>query len=193
MPSGSKAKREDFMLNGRQCAQSIGITINAFKKWNVPHEKVGGENLYLLKDVLEVYRRRVEREVRPKIVSEVQAEMAGANPEDLNPTLLEVQLLNERRRLTAAQAETQEEKNRMMKHEIAPFAFITYALASIGNAIAGTLDTLPTVLVRQCGVTPRDSEKVREATASVGNQIADLSNKDWVAARYDEYLAEVDK
>lgn len=195
MASGSKAKREDFMLNGRQCAQSIGITINAFKKWNVPHEKVGGENLYLLKDVLEVYRARVEREVRPRIEREVLAEQASAesdDPENLNPVVLEIQLLNERRRLTAAQAEAQEQKNRMMRHEIAPFGFITFALASMGNSLAASLDAIPTILIRQAGIKPKDAEKVRESTATVANQVASLGDKDWVATRYDEYLAEMD-
>lgn len=192
MPKDANEKRRDVMLNGRQCAESIGISYNAFKQWRVPNTKSGRETLYSLQDVLKVYRQRVERELRPTIRAEVETELSEIDPELLNPVTLKIELDYERKRLTAAQADAQEEKNRMMRHEIAPFGFITFALASVSNALAGALDSLPTTLVRQAGIAPRDAEKVRAATASVGNQIASLANEQWVTERYDEYLAEVD-
>jgi len=190
MPSDSKEARADFMLNGRQCAESIGISVNSFHKWRVPCTKDGRENLYSLKDVLDVYRQRVERESRPAIAEEVRAELAGLDPAEMNPATLQVELTYERKRLTAAQAEAQEEKNRMMRHEIAPFGFVTFVLASIGNSLASSLDSVPTMLVRQAGIAPKDADKARAATASVANQIAELGDPDWVARRYDDYLAE---
>lgn len=180
------------MLNARQCADSIGISYNAFAKWKVPCTKDGRENLYSLQDVLAVYRQRVESELRPKIRAEVEADMAGMEPGEINPALLKLELDLERKRLTAAQADAQEEKNRMMRHEIAEFGFITFALSKLGNALAAQLDSIPTLLIRQAGIAPKDAECVRTASASVANQIAELSDAQWVADRYDDYLAEMD-
>jgi phage terminase Nu1 subunit (DNA packaging protein) len=106
---------------------------------------------------------------------------------------VQLELTEERRRLTAAQADAQEEKNRMMRHEIAPFGFITYSLASLSNSLAALVDSIPSLLVRQAGIDPKHAETVRKASASVGNAIADLADEEWVARRYDEYLAEVDQ
>lgn len=196
MSGTDREKRRDVLLNGRQCAESIGIAYRNFLQWKVPTVgKDGRQNLYALQDVLKVYRERVAREITPGIRDEVRAEFAaGENDEEnLNPAILKLQLDNERRRLTAAQADHQEEKNRMMRHEIAPFEFITHALGSLSNTLAAYLDGLPTLLVRQAGIEPAQAEKVREAGASVANDIASIADKEWVSARYDDYLAEMDK
>jgi phage terminase Nu1 subunit (DNA packaging protein) len=193
MPEESSGKRRDVMLNARQCAESIGISYNAFAKWKVPCVKEGRENLYSLQDVLTVYRDRVERELRPEIERQVRAEESETQLGELNPFLVKLQLDEERRRLTAAQADAQEEKNRMLRHEIAEFTFISFALAKLGNSLAAWLDSIPTLLIRQAGLSPRDAERVRASGAQLGNQIAELCDEQWVADTYDEYLAESDK
>lgn len=191
MPKGNTEHRRESLLNLRECAESIGISANAFRNWRVPHTKVGKENLYALEDVLKVYRERVIREVTPEIEKRVLAEQTDAGAEGLNPATVKLELENERRRLTRAQAEAQEEKNKMVRHETAPFDFVSFSLASLANAIAAHIDSIPTVLIRQSGISPAQADKVRGAAASVGNQIAEIADEDWVRRTYDDYLRQM--
>lgn len=191
--SGKDKVRRDALLNGRQCAEAIGIAVQSFGKWGVePYAKDGRENLYRLKDVLEVYRRRVERELRPKIEREVEARMADLPP-DADPIRIKLQLDVERKRLTAAQADAQEEKNKMLRHEIAPFTFFTFTLGKVANSIAGVMDSMPTELMRRLKLTPQQVEKVKVVTSAAADDIAALGDEEWVAARYDEFLEEADQ
>jgi len=187
MTKRNNEHRREALLNLRECAESIGISITAFRNWRVPHTKVGKENLYTLKDVLKVYRERVIREVTPEIEKRLLAERSDVDP-DMDPARIKLELDNERRRLTRAQAEAQEEKNKMVRHETAPFEFVSYSLASLANAIAAYIDSIPTVLIRQSGITPAQADKVRGAAATVGNQIAELADEEWVKRTYDDYL-----
>jgi len=196
MASDKPSVRRDVLLNARQCSEAIGISYNAFSKWGVPvHSEDGRQKLFLLKDVLEIYRRRIERELRPGIEKDLRAEAAGAAGEDgdLDPFLVKVQLDKQRTRLTDAQAESQEMKNQMMRHEIAPFGFFTFVLARAANGIASVMDGLPSELVRKLALKPQQVDKVRAVTAGASEAIAALGDDDWVAARYDEYLAETDQ
>lgn len=193
MPRGVNEKRRDVMLNGRQCAESIGISVNAFRQWRVPCVRAGRENLYSLQNVLMVYRRRVEKELRPILAKEIHADTAAVNGCEMNPAILATQLTAERVRLTSAQADQQEMKNRMLQHEIADFRFITHVIAMIGNALAAVIDAVPQKLIREVGLPPKHAETVRGSMAGVANQIASLIDEDWVKARYDDYLSTVDQ
>ena len=188
-------KRRDVMLNGRQCAESIGISVNAFRQWRVPCVRAGRENLYSLQNVLMVYRRRVEKELRLILAKEIHADTAAVavNASEMNPAILATQLTAERVRLTAAQADQQEIKNRMLQHEIADFRFITHVISAIGNALAASIDAVPQKLIRETGLSPKHAETVRGSMAGVANQIASLIDEDWVQARYDDYLSTVDQ
>jgi phage terminase Nu1 subunit (DNA packaging protein) len=194
MGSDKPTVRRDVLLNARQCSEAIGISYNAFSKWGVPvHSEEGRQKLFLLKDVLEVYRRRIERELRPAIERELRAEAAGAMDGELDPFLIKAQLDKQRTRLTDAQAEHQEMKNQMMRHEIAPFSFFTFVLGRAANGIASVMDGLPSELVRRLSLKPQQVDKVRAVTAAASEAIAALGDEEWVAARYDEYLAETDQ
>lgn len=193
--AGDKPKvKRDVLLNARQCSEAIGISFNAFSRWGVPiHAQEGKQHLYLLKDVLDVYRRRIERELRPVIEKELRAAAAGGDDQDLDPFLIKLQVDKQRARLTEAQAENQEMKNQMMRHEIAPFPFFTFVLGRVANHIAGVMDGLPSELVRKLSLKPQQLDKVRAITAGASDTIAALGDEEWVAARYDEFLAETDQ
>lgn len=197
MVSDKPKVRRDVLLNARQCSEAIGISYNAFSKWGVPvHSEEGRQKLFLLADVLEVYRGRIERELRPTVEKELRAQAAadaGGDDGELDPFLVKLQLDKQRTRLTEAQAEHQEMKNQMMRHEIAPFGFFTFVLARAANSVASVMDGLPSELVRRLGLKPQQVEKVRSATAAASDAIAALGDEEWVAARYDEYLAETDQ
>lgn len=195
MVSDKPKVRRDVLLNTRQCAEAIGISYNAFLKWGVPvHGEDGRQKLYLLADVLAVYRARIERELRSTVEKELQAKAASADGDgELDPFMVKLQLDKQRTRLTEAQAEHQEMKNQMMRHEIAPFGFFTFVLARAANGIASVMDGLPSELVRRLGLKPQEVDKVRAATAAASDAIAALGDEEWVASRYDEYLAETDQ
>lgn len=194
MGSDKPKVRRDVLLNARQCSEAIGIAYNNFAKWGVPiHAQEGKQNLYLLRDVLEVYRRRIERDLRPTIEKELRAAAASGGDEDLDPFLIKLQVDKQRARLTEAQAEHQEMKNQMMRHEIAPFGFFTFVLARAANSIASVMDGMPSELVRKLALKPQQVDKVRGVTAAASDAIASLGDEEWVAARYDEFLAETDQ
>jgi len=185
--------REDALLNGRQCYESIGISKTAFLAWKVPHTSTRGrEKLYSIKDVLAVYRDRCRRELE----KEIRQELAGGpDPDDLssNPALIKLELDKKRIKLTEAQAVHQEMKNDMMRHEVAPFAFITFVLGKTGNAIAGVMDSMPTELMRKLSLKPQDVEKVKAVTSLAADSIASLGNEEWLEARFDEFIEETDQ
>ena len=189
--------REDALLNGRQCYESIGISKTAFLSWKVPHASTRGrEKLYAIKDVLSVYRDRCRRELEREVRQQVRAEMAGASgdgdPGD-DPMRVKLELDKKRIKLTEAQAVHQEMKNEMMRHEVAPFAFITFVLGKTGNAIAGVMDSLPVDLMRKLNLKPQEVEKVKAVTSGAADSIASLGDEAWLEARFDEFLEETDQ
>ena len=192
-----REQREDCLLNGRQCAESIGISARAFHDWKVPCKSTRGrEKLYALADVLAVYRERCGRELEKEIRQEVLAGRSGAPDDDeigADPFLVKLDLDKKRARLTEAQAINQEMKNEMMRHEVAPFAFITFVLGKTSNALAGVMDSLPVELMRRLNLRPHDLDKVRAVTAQSAESIAALGDESWVSDRFDEYLTETDQ
>lgn len=186
--------REDALLNGRQCAESIGISKTTFINWKVPHSGTrGSEKLYALKDVLDVYRDRFRREIEREVRDQVKSEAAEDAGGFIDPIMVKLELDQSRVRLTEAQAIHQEMKNEMMRHEVAPFAFITFALGKTANAIAGVMDALPVELMRKLSLKPQEVEKVRAVTSMAADSIASLGDENWLGERFDEFLAETDQ
>jgi len=168
------------LVDSRQAAAFLDVSTQSFRNMMLsPATKVGRKNYY------------DPRELRRVAIDNAKYRQ-DEKPQDIDGNRVQLELINERRRLTAAQADAQEEKNRMMRHEIAPFDFVTFALASVGNALAAHLDSIPSLLIRQAGIGPRDAEKVRATAAGVANQIAALADSKWVSDRYDEYLKQSD-
>lgn len=68
---------------------------------------------------------------------------------DGDDTQMEQDLLRERLRLTAAQAESVELKNQVSRQELAPVDFMTFALSKMAARVASILDTLPLTMKRR--------------------------------------------
>lgn len=185
---------KDALLNGRQCAESIGISYNAFSKWKVPHAESGRgrERLYRLSDVLGIYRERCRRELEQELRPLIEAELAGRDGETDDPFRVKMELDKERVRLTREQADAQELKNKIAKHEVAPFGFITFVLARTANEIAGVMDALPIELMHKLNLPPKDVEKVKGITALAAGSIAELGDAVYLGEALDEFIAEAD-
>ena len=183
---------KDALLNGRQCAESIGISYNAFSKWKVPHAESGRgrERLYRLSDVLKVYRERCRRELELELRPQIEAELAGRDADEDDPLQVKLELDKERVRLTREQADGQELKNEIARHEVAPFAFITYALGKTANEIAGVMDGLPVELMRKLNLPPHEVEKVKGVTALAADSIVSLGSEEYLEEALDEFIAQ---
>lgn len=185
----------DALLNGRQCSESIGISYNAFSKWKVPHAESGRgrERLYRLSDVLKVYRERCRRELEKEMRPQIEAELAGREQEADDPFLVKLELDKERVRLTREQADAQELKNEIARHDVAPFAFITFLLGKTSNELAGVMDALPVELMRKLSLTPQEVEKVKGVTALAADSIFSLADEQFIGDSLDEFVAETDQ
>jgi len=62
---------------------------------------------------------------------------------------LEIQLMEQRVRLTTAQAVAQEKKNQVEEQQLVPVEFAIYCLSKIAAQLGSMLDTLPLKLVRK--------------------------------------------
>lgn len=186
--------REDALLNGRQCAESLGISQTAFQNWKVPSTgSKGRQKLYSMKDVIAVYRERCRRELKTEIRKEVAAELVAADeaaPD--NPFEIKVALDKERVRLTQAQADGQELKNQIARHEVAPFDFLTFLLGRTANEIAGVMDSLPVELMRKLNLAPKEVEKVKGVTALASDAIVNLGDEQFIGDALDEFIAQAD-
>lgn len=157
-------------LTQTEAVAALGINRRTFKDWRLePAGKVGRSPYYSVQAIIEADRAR--RSNAQPVDDEQRKRLAEA-----------------RIRLTEARAAAQERQNEMQRHEVAPFEFITFVLASVANAMAAHLDGIPSQLIRQAGISVRDAERVRESAAGVANQIATLADADWVAQRFDEFM-----
>jgi phage terminase Nu1 subunit (DNA packaging protein) len=188
--------REDALLNGRQCAESLGISRTAFNNWKItPTSEKGRQKLYSVKDVLRVYRERCRRELKAELREEIRAELVEAGQDDSSiqtPAEVKLALDRERVRLTQAQADGQELKNEIARHEVAPFDFLTFLLGRTANEIAGVMDALPVELMRKLNLTPKEVEKVKGVTALAADSIVNLGDEAFIGEALDEFIAQTD-
>jgi phage terminase Nu1 subunit (DNA packaging protein) len=186
--------REDALLNGRQCAESIGISQRAFQDWKVPVRGTKGrQNLYALQDVLKIYRARVRRELERELRREIQADLAKTAspdqlPDDANIVKLEVE--KRRVRLLEAQAEAQEMKNEMARHEVAPFEWHAWVFSKTASVLVGMIDSLPVEMMRKLNLKPKEVEKVKAITATALDSVSQLSDREWLEESLDDFIEE---
>lgn len=123
-----------ILLNKRDMAASIGISVQAFDKWGVePVERRGREVFYNVRVVLEHDRKK-----RP-------AQQADEdNSDELDKRLLLARVL-----LTEEQAVSQRLKNRKEERLVIDTAFCTFALSRLANDIASILDGIPLAMQRR--------------------------------------------
>ena len=82
---------------------------------------------------------------------------------------------HEKARLTRAQAEAQELKNKEMRGEVARVELISFALANVGGQISAILETLPSRIKRlEPRLTSSDLEAIRGEIVKCQNACADI-------------------
>lgn len=179
-------------LNQTRMADSCEISARNFAHWKVePVATEGRQKLYTVRAVLDnrlaaqaaTYQTKIDR------LQERIRELETAEDGRTLPEVMHAQQV-ERTRLLEAQADAQELKNQMARHEIAPFDFFTFVLAGIANHIAGVMDSIPSQMLRKLALKPQQLDKVRGITAAASEAIVTLGSEEWVTARYDEYLKE---
>lgn len=124
-------KKEGHWLNKAQTARSLGISTQAFDKWGVePVAKIGRENFYLLRDVLD---NRLEHMASRQPASAI-------DPEDYEA---------QRTRLTKEQADQLEMKNAVTRREQAPVQLLEWALAEMAQRISAVLGAIPSKIKKR--------------------------------------------
>lgn len=177
----NETTKQPGWLNKSEMAKSLGISPQAFDKWGVePIARIGREAFYRVQDVVQ---NRLENAARKQQPDSVNAE--GIDP------LAEHRLTQERLRLTTAQADAQEKKNKVTDKELAPVDFMAYALGRIAAKIGSKLETVcktvsrrhPEVELRVLESFEREIAQARNIAAEFGDEIPEI---------LDEYLAAMD-
>jgi phage terminase Nu1 subunit (DNA packaging protein) len=115
---------------------------------------------------------------------QVKAE-AGHLLEDAIDPMVEHHLLEERVRLTKAQAVAQERKNEVMEQQLIPVGIATFVLSKVASQIASVLETVSLKLRRKHPeMDPRHLESLEREIALARNLAAQVDEK------LDEYLDE---
>lgn len=173
--------RKPGWLNKSEMAKSLGISPQAFEKWGVePIERAGREAFYRVQDVV---HNRVEHALRKQQPDDLDDEGSEA--------ALEKKLLQERLRLTTAQADAVEQKNRVNEKVLVPVPFATFALSKIAAQIGSKLETVgKTVSRRHPEIDPLLLETMEREIAMARNVAAQFG--DYLPEYLDEYLATLD-
>lgn len=121
---------------------------------------------------------------------QVKRPEASDPPDDIDP-LAEMKLLQERLRLTAAQAEGQELKNDITRRQSVPTEFATFVMSKLAAEVASILDTLPLTLKRRHpDLEVRHIESVQRELAKARNRAAELDER--LPGLLNEYLDTAD-
>ncbi|MGP8722938.1 terminase small subunit [Pseudomonas aeruginosa] len=156
------------------CPSQRGIRIE-------PAAKIGREVFYTAQAVLQNRLDHATQKQQPE----------GLDAEGLDP-LAEKKLLQERLRLTTAQAYAQEQKNQVQDKLLVPVPFATFALAKIAAKIGSALETVcKTVSRRHPDADPLVMESFEREIALARNLSAEFS--DDIPGILDEYLATLDQ
>lgn len=170
--SKSEQQKQRGWLNKGDMAASLGISPQAFEKWGVqPVARLGREAFYTAEVVLENRLQHAQQKYQP------DADL----PEGVDP-LIEFKLTQERLRLTAAQADHQEQKNEVARRRLVPVEFATFALAKMAAQIGSMLDTVPLKLrrkhpdldARHVESLQREIANARNSAAEVGERLPEL-------------------
>lgn len=169
-------------LNKSEMAASLGISSQAFEKWRVePAAKIGREVFFTAEAVLQNRLAYAAQKQQP----------SGLDEEGLDP-LAEKKLLQERLRLTTAQADGQEQKNQVAARALIPVPFVTFALARIAAKIGSKLETVcKTVRSRIPDAPPVVLEAFEREIALARNLAMEFA--DDIPEILDEYAATLDE
>ncbi|EPJ4525156.1 terminase small subunit [Pseudomonas aeruginosa] len=178
----NETTRQPGWLNKSEMAKSLGISPQAFDKWGVePVAKIGREAFFRVQDVVQNRVDHATRKQQPEWRDE----------EGLDP-LAEKKLLQERLRLTTAQADGQEQKNQVAARTLIPVPFVTFALAKIAAKIGSKLETVcKTVRSRIPDAPPVVLEAFEREIALARNLAVEFA--DDIPEILDEYAATLDE
>lgn len=164
--ANSSITRQPEWLNKSRMAASLDISTQAFDKWGVePVAKIGRESFYDVKSVVENRLKHQDKKHQP----------VGACGENLDP-YAEQKLLQERLRLTKAQADAQELRNRVKERLLVPTNFCLFALVRLCSMLGSALDTVHVKVKRKHpDIELRFLEAIQHEVAVTRNEAADLA------------------
>ncbi|MEL4391288.1 terminase small subunit [Shewanella xiamenensis] len=165
------------LLNKTDLCKSLGISTQAFDKWDVPiHSKKGRECLYTMADVV---ANRVANERKKHL----------GKPDEDDPDKPDIDY--ERWRLTKAQADGQELKNEKERQEVVEVGFCTFVLNRISAQIAPVLDQTHIRMKRKYPDIPeRYIDAFRAEMIKSQNTVAELAAG--IEDLLDEYIGSTD-
>jgi phage terminase Nu1 subunit (DNA packaging protein) len=166
-------------LNKSRMAASLDISVQAFDKWGVkPVAKIGRETFYDAKSVLDNRLKHQGSKDQP----------VDDNGEPIDP-LIEYKLQQERLRLTKAQADGQELRNRVKERQLVPTDFCTFAITRLCSMLGSALDTIhvkvkrkqPDIEVRFLEAIEREVSVTRNEAAALADTLPELLNEFFTA------------
>ncbi|MBK3511283.1 terminase small subunit [Pseudomonas sp. MF6747] len=171
--------RQPGWLNKKNMADSLGISVQAFDKWDVaPVAKIGRESFYDVRSVLD-----------NRLQHQTCKQQPGA--EEVDP-LIGYKIDCERLRLTKEQADAQARKNKVGEKELVPVGFMIFALSSLSAQLASTLNTIPkSVKRRHPDIAVRHLDALETEIAVTRNAAVELADR--VPELLDEYIASLDE
>lgn len=170
--------RQPYWLNKKRMAESLGISVQAFDKWDVqPVQRIGREAFYDVKTVLE---NRLQHQSGKQQLGD-----AEKDPD------LEYKTAVERLRLTKEQADAMAMRNEVKRRHLVPVDFVTFALSRITSLIGSTLDTVHTKVKRKHpDIETRHLEAVQREVAVTRNETAKLNER--LPEILNEFIAAMD-
>jgi phage terminase Nu1 subunit (DNA packaging protein) len=168
---------EPVLLNKTDLCKSLGISTQAFDKWDVPTtSKKGRECLYTMSDV-----------VGNRVANERKKHLSNPAPEDNDKPNIDY----ERWRLTKGQADGQELKNEKDRKEVVEVAFCSFLLSRIAAQISPVLDQIHIRVKRKFPDMPeRTIDAIRAEVIKSQNTAAELANG--IEDLLDEYISSTD-
>jgi phage terminase Nu1 subunit (DNA packaging protein) len=168
---------EPVLLNKTDLCKSLGISTQAFDKWDVPiHSKSGRECLYTMSDV-----------VGNRVANERKKHLSNPAPEDNDKPNIDY----ERWRLTKGQADGQELKNEKDRKEVVEVAFCSFLLSRIAAQISPVLDQIHIRVKRKFPDMPeRTIDAIHAEVIKSQNTAAELANG--IEDLLDEYISSTD-
>ncbi|MDU9399045.1 terminase small subunit [Pseudomonas sp. zfem003] len=178
----NETTRQPGWLNKSEMAKSLGISPQAFDKWGVePIARIGREAFYRVQDVVQNRLDNAAKKHQP----------SGTDGEVIDP-LIEYKLMQERLRLTTAQAYAVEQKNQVNDKLLIPAPFVTFALEKIASKIGSKLETVgKTVSRRHPDIDARILETTEREIALARNIASQFGDE--IPGYLDEYLATLDQ
>lgn len=157
-------------LPKNQMAKALGISVQAFDKWDVePVAKHGREVFFAVLDVVRFREQRAADIERRKWERYV-----GTDPGD-NPEAILLAKEKAELRLTEERAETQRLKNAELRRELAPVEMLTWALGDLASQVVPLLTPIPGEIKRRIPkVTNAELHMMREVIANALNLVAEV-------------------